>query len=391
MNMTDNSKFDAQTVVAHDPHDEWHEGAVTKPIYQNSLFTFKSYDEFLDAGKNETSRSVYSRGVNPTVRELEMRIAQLERGEEAKCFASGMAAISAAILSVVRTGDHIVCVNEAYGPAMQFMSQYLSKFGIETTFVEGTSLEEIESAIRPQTKLLYLESPSSLLFNLQNLEEAAKLAKRRGIATIIDNTCATSCYQNPLLYGIDLVVHSLTKYVSGHSDSLGGAVVGSKERMKDLVRNEYMLLGGIMTPATANLMMRGLRTMPLRLEKLQSQGLAVARWLEAHALVKRVNHPGLPSHPQHELANRQMSGVGSLFSFETMVPLDEMRRWAERLKYFRIGVSWGGYESLVVVNPKSSYKPEAKETLVRLYVGLENQGELIADLEQAFDKIGRMS
>lgn len=388
MNMTEDQELDAQTIVAHDPHDERHEGAVTKPIYQNSLFTFRTYDEFLVAAQNEIGRSVYSRGTNPSVTELEKRLALLEKGEEARCFASGMSAISAAVLSVVHSGDHIVCVNEAYGPAMEFMGKYLKKYRIETTFVEGASLEEIESAIRDQTKLIYLESPSSLLFQLQNIEAVAKLAKARGIATIIDNTWATPCFQNPLLLGVDLVVHSLTKYVSGHSDALGGVVVGSKNRMKDLVKNEYMLLGGVMSPATANLLMRGLRTLPLRMEKFQEKGLTVARWLEAHPLVERVNHPGLPSHPQHELAKRQMRGSGSLFSFETAVPLDEMRRWADRLKYFRIGVSWGGYESLVTVNPKSAYKPGAAETLVRLYVGLENDAELIADLEQAFEGIG---
>lgn len=385
--MTDDQWLDVQTAVAHDPHDERHEGAVTKPIYQNSLFTFRSYDDFLSAMQNETDRSVYSRGTNPTVRELERRLARIERGEEARCFASGMAAISSAILSVVRSGDHIVCVNEAYGPAKEFMGSYLKKYRIDTTFVEGSSLEQIESAIRDNTTLLYLESPTSMLFQVQDLRAAAQLARSKGIATIIDNTWATPCYQNPLEFGFDLVVHSLTKYVSGHSDALGGAVIGSRERMKALVKNEYMLLGGIMTPATASLMMRGLRTLPLRMEKLHGQGLEVARWLEAHALVSRVNHPGLPSHPQHELAMRQMKGCGSLFSFETELPLDVMRRWAERLKYFRIGVSWGGYESLVTVNPKSSYRPGAQETLVRLYVGLENHGELIADLEQAFDRI----
>jgi cystathionine beta-lyase/cystathionine gamma-synthase len=385
--MTDDQWLDVQTAVAHDPHDERHEGAVTKPIYQNSLFTFRSYDDFLSAMQNETDRSVYSRGTNPTVRELERRLARIERGEEARCFASGMAAISSAILSVVRSGDHIVCVNEAYGPAKEFMGSYLKKYGIDTTFVEGSSLEQIESAIRDNTTLLYLESPTSMLFQVQDLRAAAQLARSKGIATIIDNTWATPCYQNPLEFGFDLVVHSLTKYVSGHSDALGGAVIGSRERMKALVKNEYMLLGGIMTPATASLMMRGLRTLPLRMEKLHGQGLEVARWLEAHALVSRVNHPGLPSHPQHELAMRQMKGCGSLFSFETELPLDVMRRWAEQLKYFRIGVSWGGYESLVTVNPKSSYRPGAQETLVRLYVGLENHGELIADLEQAFDRI----
>jgi len=182
-------------------------------------------------------------------------------------------------------------------------------------------------------------------------------------------------------------VHSLTKYVSGHSDSIGGAVIGPAALMKPLIENEFMLIGGIMTPANANLNLRGLRTLPLRMEKYHRQGLAVAEWLEGHPLAGRINHPGLTSHPQHALAGKQMSGWASLFSFVTEVPLDEMRRWADRLQYFRIGVSWGGYESLVTVNPVSAYKPGVPGTLVRLYVGLEETSELIEDLNRSFKLI----
>ncbi|CAH0120691.1 L-alanine/L-glutamate racemase [Paenibacillus sp. CECT 9249] len=385
--MSQNTLVQQQTIVAHDEHDERHQGAVTKPIYQNSLFTFNSYTTFLASMKEEINASVYSRGTNPTVSELEMRLAKLEGGDRARCFASGMAAISSAVLSAVNTGGHIVCVDEAYGPAVQFMGTYLQKFDIETTFVNGTSLKEIEGAIRDNTKLIYLESPSSMFFSLQDISAIAALAKSRGITTIVDNTWATPCYQSPLALGIDLVVHSLTKYVSGHSDSIGGVIVGRAELMNPLIKNEYLLLGGIMTPATANLIMRGLRTLPLRMEKFQSQGLTVAGWLEKHPLVKKVNHPLLPSHPQHELAATQMRGGGSLFSFETEVTVETMRKWAERLNYFRIGVSWGGYESLVVVNPISDYKPEREGTLVRLFIGLEDTNELIADLQSSFEAI----
>ncbi|RKP49849.1 aminotransferase class I/II-fold pyridoxal phosphate-dependent enzyme [Cohnella endophytica] len=385
--MTLNRLTGAQTIVAHDPHDEQHHGAVTKPIYQNSLFTFDSYDRFLEALQDEIGTSVYSRGTNPTVTELEHRLAKLEGGEQARCFASGMASISAAILSVVRAGDHIVCINEAYGPAVQFMGNYLTKFDIETTFVDGKDLGAVEAAMRENTRLIYLESPTSLFFSILDIPAIVGIAKRANARTIIDNTWATPCYQRPLEMGVDLVVHSLTKYVSGHSDAIGGTVIGRSELMKPLIKGEFMLLGGIMTPANANLIMRGLRTLPLRMEKYHRQGLEVAAWLEKHPLVAKMNHPGLPSHPQHELATKQMSGSGSLFSFETDIPLETMRRWAERLRYFRIGVSWGGYESLVTVHPVPTNRPGSARTLVRLYIGLESTDELIQDLVQAFEGI----
>ncbi|MFC5405942.1 trans-sulfuration enzyme family protein [Cohnella soli] len=382
--MENNRLTDAQTIVAHDPHDERHYGAVTQPIYQNSLFTFNSYDRFLEAMQDEIGTSIYTRGTNPTVKELEHRLAKLEGGEEARCFASGMAAISASILSAVGAGDHIVCVNEAYGPAVQFMGTYLTRFQIETTFVDGTDLGAIEAAIRENTKLIYLESPTSLFFSILDIPAIVGVAKRIGARTIIDNTWATPCYQRPLEMGVDLVVHSLTKYIGGHSDALGGAVIGRSEFMKPLIKGEFMLLGGIMTPANANLMMRGLRTLPLRMEKYQQQGLEVASWLEKHPRVTKMNHPGLPSHPHYELAAKLMSGTGSLFSFETTVPIETMRRWAERLRYFRIGVSWGGYESLVTVHPVPRSRPGPARTLVRLYIGLESVDDIILDLQEAF-------
>jgi cystathionine beta-lyase/cystathionine gamma-synthase len=379
--------LDKQTLVVHDHHDERHHGAVTMPIYQNSLFTYKSYDEFVIAMGDVLNHHVYTRGNNPTVYELEKRLALLEGGEKARCFASGMAAISAAIMSVVKSGDHILCVNQAYGPTMEFIGTYLRKFQIEATFVDGSQINGIRSAVRENTSLIYLESPSTMRFELQDLPACAALAKEVGAATIIDNTWATSCFQNPLSMGIDLVVHSLTKYVSGHSDGVGGVVIGSNEQMEPLGLQEYMLLGGIMSPSTASSMMRGLRTLPLRMERVSQSGLRVAEWLENHPLVSKVNHPGLVSHPQHELALNQMQGYGSLFSFETRVPLTSMRTWAEGLTYFRIGVSWGGYESLITVNPLSAKDEPESITLVRVYVGLEDANELIEDLKHAFEAL----
>ncbi|GGG16540.1 trans-sulfuration enzyme family protein [Paenibacillus abyssi] len=380
--MSDRS-LNKQTLVVHDVHNEQYHGAVTMPIYQNSLFTFHSYDAFTTAMNDPLNHHLYSRGNNPTVNDLERRLALLEGGEQARCFASGMAAISAAVLSVIKSGDHIICIDQAYGPTKELIGSYLRKFDIEATFVDGSSMDNIQQAVRDNTSLIFLESPTTLHFQLQNLSACAELAKSIGAATIIDNTWATPCYQNPLSLGIDLVIHSLTKYVSGHSDGMGGVVIGSSERMKHLGMHEFLLHGGIMSPMTAASMIKGLRTLPLRMEKFQENGLIVAGWLEKHPLVAKVNHPGLSSHPQHHLALKQMSGSSSLFSFETNIPLLQMRCWAERLTFFRIGLSWGGYESLITVHPCQ----RESSSVVRIYVGLEDPYELIDDLAQAFECI----
>lgn len=378
-----NSYIDYSTTVAHDPHDDHHQGAVVMPIYQNSLFTFATYEDFDRAAAGTDDTPVYSRGHNPTVQQLEKRLAALQGGEKARCFASGMAAISTAILANVRAGDHILCVDQAYGPTRELLREFLPRYGVETTFVDGTSLEACQAAVRPNTKLFYLESPTTLTFRLQDLRAFSGLAKSIGAMTIIDNTWATPCLQNPFEFGIDFVVHSISKYIGGHSDIVGGVLIGSAEQINRINGSEYLLLGGIMTPHSASLAMRGLRTLPLRLEKLEQNGLAVASYLETLPFVRKVNHPGLTSHPQHELARRQMSGSSSLFSFETDVPAEEMKAWATRLEYFRIGVSWGGYESLVTVGRPGAGYESVQGTLVRLYVGLEHPRELIADIEKA--------
>lgn len=374
---------DPNTRVAHDPHDERHQGAVVAPIYQNSLFTFDTYEEFDRASAGVDDTPVYSRGHNPTVQQLERRLAALQGGEKARCFASGMAAISTAIMANVRAGDHVVCVDQAYGPTRELLKRFLPGYGVDTTFVEGTSLEAFQTAVRPNTKLIYLESPTSLTFRLQDLHAISSLAKSIGAVTIIDNTWATPCLQNPFEHGIDFVVHSISKYIGGHSDIIGGVIIGYADRINRINANEYMLLGGIMTPHTASLAMRGLRTLPLRLEKLEQNGLAVASYLETVPFVRKVNHPGLSSHPQHDLACRQMSGSSSLFSFETDLPVEEMKAWANRLEYFRIGVSWGGYESLVIVSKLGPDCESAAGSLVRLYIGLEHPDVLMEDIAKA--------
>ncbi|WP_372631617.1 PLP-dependent aspartate aminotransferase family protein [Cohnella sp.] len=381
----DNHRERLHTSVAHDPYDARHHGSIHIPIYQTSLFSFDTYERFTQAHANEQQRHVYSRGNNPTVRYLEDKLAELEGAEMSKCFASGMAAISSTILSNVKAGDHVVCIDQAYGPTRHFLQHYVARFQVETTFVDGRSIEAIETALRPNTKLLYLESPSTMLFQLQDLAACAALARSRGIVTVIDGTWATPVFQRPLALGIDLVVHSITKYISGQSDSMGGVVSGSKELVGRIAEGEYMMLGGIMTAHTAAQVERGLRTLPLRLERHERSGLKVAEHLLRQPYVLRVNHPGLPSHPQHELATRQMDGTSGLFSFESAESHETMRAWADRLRYFKIGVSWGGFESLVSANPTSEdHGVPGARSLVRLHIGLESPDDLIRDLDEAW-------
>jgi len=382
-----NQRENLHTSVAHDPYDGRHHGAIHIPIYQTSLFSFDSYERFMQAHADEHQQHVYSRGNNPTVRFLEDKLAELEGAEMSKCFASGMAAISATILSNLQAGDHVVCVDQAYGPTRHFLEHYVSRFQIATTFVDGSSLEAIEAALQPNTKLLYLESPSTMLFQLQDLAACAKLARSRGIVTAIDGTWATPVFQRPLELGVDLVIHSITKYISGQSDSVGGVVSGSKELVGRIASGEYMLLGGIMSAHTAAQVERCLRTLPLRLERHERSGLKVAEHLCQQPYVLRVNHPGLPSHPQYELAKRQMDGTSGLFSFESAESPEKMRAWADRLRYFKIGVSWGGFESLVTANPvPTGYGTPGARSLVRLHVGLESADDLIRDLDEAWEQ-----
>ncbi len=375
------------TIVAHDTHDSKHYGAVHVPVYDSSLFTFSTVADMEREG-NEPEGFVYSRGNNPTVRSLEKALAELEGGENARCFATGMGAISAAVLSAVRTGDHIVSVDQAYGPARRLIGDYMQRYGIEADFVDGSDLAAIEAAIRPNTRLLYLESPTSLFFELQDLRACAASARSRGIRTVVDNTWSTPCFQRPLELGVDLVVYSLTKYASGHSDAMGGVVVGSAEVIRELSRNELVLLGSVMLPQTASLIHRGLRTLPLRMERHQEGGRVVAAYLESLPFVGRVHYPGLPSHPQEELALSQMFGFSGLLSFEAGEDREKLARFVEALFYFRIGFSWGGYESLVSLQEGFRGTPRRKVPVVRLNVGLESPDVLLADLAQAFRAAG---
>ncbi|MDR1599246.1 MAG: PLP-dependent aspartate aminotransferase family protein [Oscillospiraceae bacterium] len=363
-------------ILAHLGDDyERYEGAVIQPIFMNSLHVTPK-DQMDD---QQRRRFAYGRVSNPTVDLFERKIAALEQGGKALAFASGMAAISSAILACVKTGDHIICVDSAYGPTRVFIDEFLvGKFGCEVTYVVGSDLSDFTDNAKPNTSLIYLESPVSMTFRLQDLRAVADFARPRGIRTVVDNSWATPLFQKPLTLGIDLSVHTVSKYIAGHSDLIAGVCVGCEDLMKEVhrVREFY---GCILQPMEAWLCIRGLRSLGVRLKAHQSAALEIAKRLEAHRAVKAVNHPGLESFPQRELAKRQMSGTTSPLSFELNCGNAEAREFVKRLGWFNVGPSWGGFESMVVVSGEGS--------LVRIHVGLEDVETLWNDLEGSLDKI----
>lgn len=365
-------------------------GAVSPPIFQSSIFSFKDFDSLRDALSDEPSNYIYSRGNNPTVNLCEEKIAALEHGEAAKLVSSGVAAISTALFSTLKGGDHIIMVQDAYDWAQYLVRKYLSRYGITYTFVEGKNIEDFENAIRPNTSVIYLESPTSLTFKLQDIRAVAALAKKHSIKTIIDNTWATPLFQNPLDEGIDLVIHSATKYLGGNSDLVAGVVIArKKEDLVHLFESEFLPLGPVPDPMMAWLILRNLRTLHIRMPVHYDNALTVASWLEKRDEVESVLYPLLPSYDQYELAKRELRGGSGLFSFRLRTKsLDDVRAFVDSLYYFKRSVSWGGYESLVYPNA-AHYKegeeiPPERLNLIRVHIGLENKDMLIQDLEKAF-------
>jgi len=354
------------------------------PVVQASLFRFATLGELLAAQGREHEVAVYSRGTNPTVRELETTLATLERGEAAKCCASGMGAISATLFALLKAGDHVLFVGDIYGPTLQ-LARRLGDFGIAHSRCLSTEIAEIEAALTPATRLIYCESPGTMRFELLPVAAIADLAKARGILTAIDNTVATPLLQKPLPLGFDLALHSLTKYVSGHSDAMGGAVVGSADLIERIFYNGYMLLGAALAPHGAWLHLRGLMTLPTRLARQRDDALTVARFLSDHPKVRRVFHPALASDPL--FAVQMPHGHSSLFAAEFDLPDHAAAlALADRLRHFAKAISWGGVESLVTTPHRADPGPgehRQPRTMLRFSIGLEGAETLIADLELA--------
>lgn len=385
-----------QTKLIH--YKEGGNGSVVPPIYQSSLFTFENWDSIDKAFDDPFNNSIYTRGNNPSVSLVEEKIAILCGGERAKLFSSGMGAISSAILHFVKHGEHIISIKNVYGPANNFMNVYLKeKCNIETTFIDGKDIKDFENSIKDNTKLIYLESPSSAVFSLQDIKKVVALAKKNNIKTIIDNTWATPIFQRPLEMGIDLEIHSCSKYIGGHSDVVAGVAVGKEIDIRSIFDREHAFLGAKLSPFEAWLILRSLRTLKIRMLQHQENAIAVANFLNKHPKIKKVLYPGIESFEQYQLAKEQMSGFSGLMGFIIdSNNIDEIKNFFNSLKYFRIGVSWGGHESLIYAPAISYLKEMPKEQfdnmgislgVMRISVGLEEVNDLIDDLKQALKHI----
>ncbi len=379
-----NDLFDpASLIVAHDETHAFE--AVVPPLVQTSLFTFSSYDEMVSTYRGEKVRPVYTRGLNPTVRMFEEMLAKLEGAEDALGFASGMSAISSTVLSFVSPGDRIVAVRHVYPDAFRLFGTFMKRMNVEVVYVDGRDEAAVEKAM-PGAKLFYMESPTSWVMEAHDVGALAAIGKRHGAVTVIDNSWASPVFQQPISLGVDLVVHSASKYLGGHSDVVSGVVAGSKAMIDRIRAETYPYLGGKMSPFDAWLLIRGLRTLPLRMRAHQASALDIASRLQALDVVEKVCHPGL--------ANRLppgLDGTSGLFSFIFKEGVD-VRAFADRLKLFKLGVSWGGHESLIVpgevvleqkAQPNSAHTFGISARSVRLHVGLEGTEALWNDLEPA--------
>jgi cystathionine beta-lyase len=318
-------------------------GAVNPPVFHASLFGFETYQEFLEASQAKNTRPFYNRNFNPTVNLLEQKIAVLEHAEAGIAFSSGMGAITAALLTFLSQGDHILIADTVYGPTRQFCNQVLARLGIQVEYFSAADTANLAGRLQDNSRLIYLETPGSLTFELHDLCAVARLARQRGIYTVADNSWATPIFQKPLEMGIDVVVHTGTKYLGGHSDLTLGLIACSAEHFAQ-IKPMAVLLGATLAPDDAYLALRSLRTLALRMTQHQSSGFALARWLQNRPEVRQVLHPGLPEFPGHDLAERQQTGYSGLFSFRLQPGTDKARHaFVDALDIFRIGVlDWFG-------------------------------------------------
>jgi cystathionine beta-lyase/cystathionine gamma-synthase len=363
--------------------------AVSPPIIQTSNFTFKTVADFREALAGEFGADLYSRGNNPTLNILRKKLAALDGAEDALVFSSGVAAISVPILALLKQGDHIVSVENPYSWTIKLFKNFLPKFGIHTTFVDGAAIENFTEALKPETKLIYLESPNTFSYELQDLAAIAAIAKQRGILTMIDNSYCGPLYQQPIKLGVDLVAQSATKYIGGHSDVVSGVLTGSRELIKRIFDHEFMNIGPSLSPHSAWLLIRGLRTLPLRMQRSFESARIVTQWLAAHPKVDKVIWPFSADFKQAELARQQMQGCGGMFSFTLKEPsVEKIEAFCNKLQHILMAVSWGGHESLIIPSiagtPLADYDcTNPRQQLIRVYVGLEDPNYLITDLEQA--------
>jgi methionine-gamma-lyase len=392
--MTEKS-FETLAVQAGAERGERHFGAVSVPIYNASLYAFSDAETGGKIHNYEAEGYFYSRLGNPTTDALERALCELEQGEDALCFASGMAAITTSILALIESGSHIVAPESHYATTGAFFAFLAEKFAVETTFVNATNPENYRKAVRANTRIFYIETPANPTLQITDIAGVAGLAKEAGVVSIADNTFATPFNQNPLLLGVDLVVHSATKYLGGHSDLSAGAIVGKAEIVDRIRHSTMKLFGGALSPNSAWLVMRGIKTLALRMEKHNANAEKIARFLADHAKVKAVFHPSLPEHANYEIAAKQMRGFGGMIAFD-VGSIEGGKAFLNNLKLIAIATSLGGVESIAQHSASMTNANTPKEIrekagitdgLIRLSVGIENADDLIADLSRALDAV----
>lgn len=394
MTDTKNLGFNSKLIHGGGHHDEYN--AATVPIYQTSTFRFESAEDGAACFAGEKDGYVYTRIGNPTVSALERQVAELEHGYGAVAFASGMGAVSTVYMAYLNAGDHMISSDAVYGASRTMMEGHMSRFGVQSTYVKTENLENIKAAIRPNTKMLYIETPANPTMGITDIAACAKIAKEHNLLLVVDNTFCSPYLQNPLDLGADVVLHSVTKFINGHADIVGGIVITKTQELYKQLHVMMLNLGGNMDPHQAYMVIRGLKTLGIRIDRAQESAMKVAEFLESHPQVASVAYPGLKSHPQYELAKKQMRGTGTMISFELKGGLEAGRKLMNNVKMCILAVSLGGVETLIqhpasMTHSKVSATAKAAagitDGLVRFSVGIENVEDIIADLKQALDKI----
>ena len=391
---TSKKGFDTQLIHAGDFKDQYN-SAVT-PIYQTSTFAFDTAQQGADIFAGQEKGYIYTRINNPTIEALENKLAELENGFGGVALASGMAAVTTAYSAILKAGDHMISSNAVYGPSRVVMETIFADFGIESSYIDTSDLDNIQKAIKPNTKMLYLESPANPTMTLTDIQEACNIAHAHGIVVVVDNTFSSPYLQKPLKLGADIVLHSLTKFINGHADIVGGALIVKDEMLYKIVRKTMVMMGGNMDPHQAYMVIRGVKTLALRVEKAQESAFKIAKFLEAHPKIEWVKYPGLDSFAQKELAEKQMSGYGAMISFSVKGGYEAGVALMNHVKLALLAVSLGGVETLIQ-HPASmthaGMTREAREEsgitdgLVRFSVGIENVEDIIDDLEHALQHV----
>ncbi len=391
-----NNKLKLESVLIHGAEIEENMGAAVTPIYQTSTFKFKNADHGAACFAGDDPGFIYTRIGNPTIGALETTIAEIEHGFGAIAVGSGMAAVNTVYMGLLKGSDHMISSAAVYGPSRVVMEKYWSNFGVESTYLDTTDIERIKKAIQPNTKMIYIESPANPTMDITDIKAVCELAHSKNILVVVDNTFCSPVLQRPLDLGADVVLHSMTKFLNGHADIVAGCVVAKDKDIYAKLRGTMVNLGCNMDPTQAYMVIRGLKTLKIRVLKQQESARILAEWLEKHPKVEWVKYPGLPSHPQYELAQRQMSGPGSLISFSLKGGIQAGKVLMDNIRMILLAVSLGGVESLMSHPASMTHSKMSKESreaagitdgLVRFAVGIEDVEDIKADLEQALNCI----